>query len=532
MEELLKELKITLRSLNLEHLARYVDDLYNSVEKTHIAFVGEYNAGKSSLINTLLGKKILAERDLPTTNRVVLVTHCPVEKREKLDEYTEQVCIKDERLKYLVLVDTPGLSSAIREHEDALLRYLHKADLIVIVAPSNQPYTKEIETLLNLLKDRHSTQWAYVINIFEDPSVYEEDPTKLQRLKEFVREKLRGILSAEDVEAMPIFAFSVRAVRKGLDYPLLTREYEDFERFIFEEVAERAKQLKFQSLKEKILKLLSGEEILNLHSELERLKTELSKWEEIKNRVEEFEKRVLSEKREKIETRLGEIFEDLKKDLDEIVERYTSLGVVKQGSHIAGEISDTLKGRLLSGEILSEVERLLDYRPELVRLKKLFPELLVEPTIPPKLQTMKNKLVEDIEKFPATAGEPGKLAKWLVPLGVLLAVIGVATALLKGDLLWVGVGIATLGGLIFLISLIRVLTAKNTFKGRLETNFLQLLEHYKKLYTSYFGEKFGEKLSKVYEYLDTRIESLKQKTESLEGKLKKLENVKRKLEEV
>ena len=65
MEELLKELKITLKSLNLEHLARYVDDLYNSVEKTHIAFVGEYNAGKSSLINTLLGKKILAERDLP-----------------------------------------------------------------------------------------------------------------------------------------------------------------------------------------------------------------------------------------------------------------------------------------------------------------------------------------------------------------------------------------------------------------------------------------------------------------------------------
>ena len=62
-------MKIALKELQLEHLARFAEDFYHSLDKTHIAFVGEYNAGKSSLINTLLGKKILAERDLPTTNR-------------------------------------------------------------------------------------------------------------------------------------------------------------------------------------------------------------------------------------------------------------------------------------------------------------------------------------------------------------------------------------------------------------------------------------------------------------------------------
>ena len=532
MEELLKELKITLKSLNLEHLARYVDDLYNSVEKTHIAFVGEYNAGKSSLINTLLGKKILAERDLPTTNRVVLVTHCPVEKREKLDEYTEQVCIKDERLKYLVLVDTPGLSSAIREHEDALLRYLHKADLIVIVAPSNQPYTKEIETLLNLLKDRHSTQWAYVINIFEDPSVYEEDPTKLQRLKEFVREKLRGILSAEDVEAMPIFAFSVRAVRKGLDYPLLTKEYEDFERFIFEEVAERAKQLKFQSLKEKILKLLSGEEILNLQAELEKLRSELSKWSEMKKRVEEFEKKVLAERREKISERLEELFSEAKKAVDDTLSLYSSWSVIRDGGRVLEDVGMRVRNLFLNEILLTDLERLLDYRPELVKLKKLYPELRVEPTIPPKLRATLEDFERDFVKFSDRVGIPGTVARWTFPLGLGITLAGILIALLDKHFLWMGVAIAAFGGLVSAISLYRLLTAKVALKRALKDRLDNLKERYKKQFSTYFADKFGEKLSKVLEFLEVRIGELKRREETLGGNLQKLERIKEKLEKV
>jgi len=131
MEELLKETKAVLKGLNLEHLIKYVDDLERSIEKVHIAFVGEYNAGKSSLINTLLDREVVAERDLPTTNRIVLITYCPIEKREKLDASTDLICINDTKLKDIVLVDTPGLSSAIEEHETTLFNYLHKADLIV-----------------------------------------------------------------------------------------------------------------------------------------------------------------------------------------------------------------------------------------------------------------------------------------------------------------------------------------------------------------------------------------------------------------
>jgi GTPase Era involved in 16S rRNA processing len=207
-------------------------------------------------------------------------------------------------LEQTVLVDTPGLTSAVREHERALLRYLHKADLIVIVAPSNQPYTKEIEELLKLLEKRHSTQLAYVINIFEDPEVYLEDPEKLTRLKEFVRERLRNILSSEDVDRMKIFAFSVRAVRKSAEggYDFLTREWESFKKFIFDDVIKRAKRIKQNALKEKILKTLSNSaELEGIRVKLERDRGELRRWEDLKEGVEDFLLTQKEAKKEKVE---------------------------------------------------------------------------------------------------------------------------------------------------------------------------------------------------------------------------------------
>ncbi|RTZ70209.1 MAG: hypothetical protein DSZ30_01185 [Aquificaceae bacterium] len=528
MEELLKELKIALKELQLEHLARFVEDFYNSIDKTHIAFVGEYNAGKSSLINTLLGKKILAERDLPTTNRVVLVTDCPVEKREHLDEYTEQVCLRDPKLEHITLVDTPGLSSAIREHEDALMRYLHKADLIVIVAPSNQPYTKEIELLLNLLKDRHSTQWAYVINIFEDPSVYEEDSNKLNRLKEFIKEKLRNILSAEDVENTPIFAFSIRAVRKQLkDFPVVTEEWEAFRRFIFEEVAERAKRLKFASLKEKVLKLLSGQEVLDKEAKLESLLNRKREWEELKENVLNFAQKSLNERLEKINQNVDLLFEVLQKETEELLSKYSSLQIARNPESVIDELEQNIKVKFLVTDWLSDVERLLDYRPDFVKMKKLFPTVVVEPTIPPNLQSMKNKLGEDISNFPKLVGKPGSLAKWFLIPSLLLIAVGIF--LITSQRGEAGFLLTALGGLLGFVSLLRVFSAKRILQKRLSERISKLRDYYKKLYSEYYKEKFGEKLAKVTEYLDTNIERLNAQISSLSKKLQKLREVKEKI---
>jgi ribosome biogenesis GTPase A len=530
MEEVLKEIKLSLKGLNLDHLAKYVDDLYRSMDKVHIAFVGEYNAGKSSLINTLLGKKVLAERDLPTTNRVVLVTNCPIEKREKLDKYTELLCLKDEKLKYIVLVDTPGLSSAVLEHEHALLRYLHKADLITIVAPSNQPYSKEIENLLKLLSEKHSTQWAYVINIFEDPEVYEEDPEKLTRLKEFVREKLRNILSSEDVENMPIFAFSVRRVRKGLTDDLLTKEWKDFEKFIFEEVAERAKKIKFAALKEKIFKALSGEEILQRERELENLKREIGHWENLRRKVESEIHRSVETKKRLIKQKLEEIAEELKTEIEGIISQYGTLKVALNPKEVLSEVETLLKVKYLSGSKIGELVSLLDYRSDFVRLKKIYPELVVEPTIPVGLKTFEEKIGEAVKKLPLQVGKPGTVSKFLLPLGLLTTAIG---AVLVFQPEWKDYGEITLivGLTLSIFSFIRLLTAKGSLKGRFETKLNLLKERYEKTLTAKVEELYNERLKKVLDYIDTQLGKLSRKKEYLEGELSRLKKALKEMEE-
>jgi tRNA U34 5-carboxymethylaminomethyl modifying GTPase MnmE/TrmE len=45
-----------------------------------LVVVGEYNAGKSSLLNSLLGQKVMLEGVTPTTDRVTIVTYGPQKK--------------------------------------------------------------------------------------------------------------------------------------------------------------------------------------------------------------------------------------------------------------------------------------------------------------------------------------------------------------------------------------------------------------------------------------------------------------------
>ncbi len=533
MEALLNELRLTLKGLNLEHLANYIKELYDTSDKVHVAFVGEYNAGKSSLINTLLGKKVVAERDLPTTNRVVLITHCPVEKREKIDDFTELICVKDPRLEQTVLVDTPGLTSAVREHEHALMRYLHKADLIVVVAPSNQPYTKEIEELLKLLAKKHSTQLAYVINIFEDPEVYLEDPEKLTRLKEFVRERLRNILSAEDVERMPIFAFSIRAVRKSAEggYDFLTKEWENFRRFIFEEVISRAKKIKQNALKEKILKTLaSSSELEEIKLKVEKNRTELQRLEDLKAGVEEFLNTQREEKKERVASFVEGVFEKLTSEA-ELVQKHSWWDFVKNPSAVVEGLKDRFSALLGSESVKEGFLEAVDYRPVLLRLKKLFPEVKVEPTIPPRLEetfeNFKGEIIGSVEKL----AKFGELSKTFAALFFVVLLFAGAIALFAKSEGWrvAAAAVALLSGLGLVVSLGFLFTAKGRFVKKLRSALEQARKKTEGELTDYTLTQMDRRFASTLADVEAMIEQLKVKINSLEKYLKKLEEIKERL---
>jgi GTPase Era involved in 16S rRNA processing len=535
MKEIFQEIRSLFQDLNIAYLNQYVDDLEKSIDKVHIAFVGEYNAGKSSLINTLIGQNVLAERDLPTTNRVVLVTNCDIVQRKKLDKFTELLCIDEPRLENIVLVDTPGLSSAVKEHEAALFKYLHKADLLVFVAPSLRPYTKEIENLLKELMEKHSTQLAYVINIFEDPTLYLEDPKKIDRLKEFVREKLSQFLSSEDVKDLKIFTFNLRLVRKGdKRYPELVKEFEEFKKFIFDEVAEKAKKLKFASIKEKLLKLLSSREIQEKKEKFKNLQQKLSTLKAKKESINKLAEQFKQEELQNIEKILNTFFQQLQEEIEEILARYSNIDFVKNPLEVQNEIKTLIKSRFLVEDYLELFSNLLDYRSALVRIKKIYPDVVLNLTIPSGRQNLIRNFERDIENLPTSVGLPGNIAKWVLVIGFLFTLIGAILVAAPGlnnneNLKQWGIVSIILGILLGSTSFIRLIMAKNSYKKLLENRIKFLKSHYLNLFKERYQIQYDEKIKNFNIDIDKEIKKIELQLNNLKDILDRVELLKEKI---
>ena len=104
--------------------------------------VGEFNAGKSALINALLGARVLKEGVTPTTARVTLVRYGDTEEEQIINDgfaiYTYPLPL----LQHLNIVDSPGTNAIIREHEILTNEYVPRSDLVLFVTSADRPMTE------------------------------------------------------------------------------------------------------------------------------------------------------------------------------------------------------------------------------------------------------------------------------------------------------------------------------------------------------------------------------------------------------
>lgn len=135
------------------------------IEKYHtndcfIAFCGHFSAGKSSLINTLCGYKLLPSSPIPASANVVsikygkagaTVKHRSGEEQSAALEELEQYCLNGEQIETVelhypvpflqdpsfVLLDTPGVDSTDENHLKSTASALHMADVVFYVMDYN-----------------------------------------------------------------------------------------------------------------------------------------------------------------------------------------------------------------------------------------------------------------------------------------------------------------------------------------------------------------------------------------------------------
>src|SRR4030042_1174320 len=137
IRQALADLEVPAASLaTLQKAILQLDELFLLV------VVGEFNAGKSALVNALLGEKVLPEGATPTTSRVTLVKWGPQAAEEIVDEGFPILPHPLQLLKQLNIVDTPGTNAVIRRHERLTEEFVPRSDLVIFATSADRPMTE------------------------------------------------------------------------------------------------------------------------------------------------------------------------------------------------------------------------------------------------------------------------------------------------------------------------------------------------------------------------------------------------------
>jgi hypothetical protein len=99
---------------DIERLARLVNEMD---ELFLLVVAGEYNAGKSTFINALLGDEVFAMGDLPTTREISILRHGEAGPPQRAGKHTLVYRYPLDVLRDLEIVDTPGTNSLERMEE-------------------------------------------------------------------------------------------------------------------------------------------------------------------------------------------------------------------------------------------------------------------------------------------------------------------------------------------------------------------------------------------------------------------------------
>src|SRR5512138_3125518 len=130
---LLVELRETLEHEQADDRRR-VDELLATLEDLFtIVVVGEFNAGKSSLINALFGAKLRVEGPIPVDDRISILRHGDASGERRLSDFVVEQFYSVDFLQHITLVDTPGTNSIVKRHQEITEDYIPRADLVLFV---------------------------------------------------------------------------------------------------------------------------------------------------------------------------------------------------------------------------------------------------------------------------------------------------------------------------------------------------------------------------------------------------------------
>ncbi|HEU4648413.1 MAG TPA: dynamin family protein, partial [Gemmatimonadales bacterium] len=165
-----------------------------------LVVAGEFNSGKSSFINALLGEQVLPEGVTPTTDRINLLRYGPTPGEQLREAFLLERTYPAEVLRELDVVDTPGTNAIIRRHEELTRDFLPRADLVLFVTSADRPFTESERAFLEQI-----IQWGKKIVFVVNKVDILATPAEREQVLEFVRGNAAALLGREP-EIFPVSA--------------------------------------------------------------------------------------------------------------------------------------------------------------------------------------------------------------------------------------------------------------------------------------------------------------------------------------
>lgn len=164
-----------------------------------LVVAGEFNSGKSSFINALIGETVLREGVTPTTDRINILKYGPEPTERLREEFVLEILYPAEMLREINIVDTPGTNAVIRRHEELTRDFIPRSDLVLFVTSADRPFTESERAFLEQIRE-----WGKkVVLVINKVDILQ--PAEIETVVQFVRDNAMPLLGRQP-EVFPLSA--------------------------------------------------------------------------------------------------------------------------------------------------------------------------------------------------------------------------------------------------------------------------------------------------------------------------------------
>ena len=163
-----------------------------------LVIVGEFNSGKSSFLNAMLGKKWLEEGVTPTTSQVNILRNGEEFKVVQRSGLVQGLTLQDEHvevhvpvpwLRQISLVDTPGTNAVVEGHQEITEHFVPRSDMVLFVTSCDRAFTESERTFLDRVRQYNKK----VVVVLSKIDALEDPDKELPLILNFVSEQTKRL---------------------------------------------------------------------------------------------------------------------------------------------------------------------------------------------------------------------------------------------------------------------------------------------------------------------------------------------------